>query len=107
MGHRLQSSENTDRLDPRASWVTPRLAGIAARRPSSMRTHPARPLCLGLCALAVAFVGVAPTAAMADPPSTPSLTYGTDGTVEALARLGNTIYLGGVFSNVGLSTGGG
>jgi hypothetical protein len=71
-----------------------------------MRIHVARPLCVGLCALAVAFVGFAPSSAMADPPSTPSLTYGTNGTVEALARLGNTIYLGGVFSNIGLSAGG-
>src|SRR4051794_38282439 len=64
---------------------------------------------LGLCvaALAVVAVGLAPAAAGAAVPSASVSTYGTDGTVNAITTLGDTVYLGGAFENVGLDTGGG
>src|SRR4051794_165136 len=64
---------------------------------------------LGLCvaALAVVAVALAPAAAGAAVPSTSASTYGTDGTVNAITTLGDTVYLGGAFENVGLDTGGG
>src|SRR5689334_18777997 len=83
-------------------WPGPRQGG----RPR-MRTHVARPFYLGIRAALLDLAGFAPSTACADLPSTPALTYGTDGTVDALARLGNTIYLGGQFSNVGPTVGGG
>src|SRR3954451_14073119 len=58
-----------------------------------------------LCVLAFVLAGLAPSAAAAAVPSTSSAPYGTDGDVNAVATLGNTIYLGGLFSNVGLATG--
>jgi trimeric autotransporter adhesin len=55
----------------------------------------------------VFLAGFSPAAAGAAVPSTPATTYGTNGGVDAVARLGDTIYLGGSFSQVGLATGGG
>src|SRR4051812_49690023 len=60
---------------------------------------------LGLCAGLIAVLG--PAAAGAAVPSTSASTYGTDGTVNAITTLGDTVYLGGAFENVGLDTGGG
>jgi hypothetical protein len=48
-----------------------------------------------------------PAGAGAAVPSTSVSTYGTDGDVNALTRLGDTVYLGGSFSHLGLQTGGG
>jgi hypothetical protein len=43
--------------------------------------------------------------AFATPSSTPDATYVTNGTVKALARSGNTLYLAGSFSQIGPRTG--
>jgi trimeric autotransporter adhesin len=43
--------------------------------------------------------------ALATPSSTPDATYVTNGTVNAIARLGNTLYLAGRFSQIGPRTG--
>jgi len=69
--------------------------------------RPRRIAPLGLCVLALALVGLAPSTAAAAVPSTSALSYGTNGNVNAIATLGDTIYLGGQFTQVGLATGGG
>ena len=56
-----------------------------------------------LLGLAAALAVTAP--ALAVVPSTPDSTYATNGYVTSLARAGNTIYLGGAFSQVGPRTG--
>jgi hypothetical protein len=62
---------------------------------------------LGLLVVTLALAGIAPAVATADVPSTPALTYGTNGDVYSIATLGDTTYLGGSFSQIGLATGGG
>lgn len=70
-----------------------------------------RPLLLLLVGLAVVLVslGGRGAARSANPvgslSSTPDATYVTDGSVEATARAGSTIYIGGDFSEVGPRTG--
>ena len=43
-------------------------------------------------------IGLFPTAASAALPITPDLTWGTNGKVNTILRVGNTIYLGGDFT---------
>jgi hypothetical protein len=74
--------------------------------PFSRRLPRAR-LSLCVAALALLAAGLGPAAAVAAVPSTSASTYGTDGTVNAIATLGDTVYLGGAFENVGLDSGGG
>lgn len=61
----------------------------------------------GLAALVLTIAGFGEARADAAVPSTAAPTYGADGAVSAITRLGNTIYLGGTFSNLGKQTGGG
>jgi hypothetical protein len=75
------------------------------QRSRRIRTRLARSL--GLCVVALALVGLAPSTAAAAVPSTSALSYGTDGQVDAIATLGDAIYLGGNFTHIGLATGGG
>ena len=51
-------------------------------------------------ALAVLVSIVFPTVAQAQVPTSPDSTWGTDGRVEAIVRIGNTIFVGGAFANV-------
>jgi trimeric autotransporter adhesin len=60
-----------------------------------------------LATLAVVAAAFAPAVAGAAVPSTSASTYGTDGTVNAITTLGDTVYLGGAFDNIGLDSGGG
>ena len=53
----------------------------------------------------IAFAVIAPGAASAAIPSTAAATYATDGPVNAIKTLGDTVYLGGSFSNSGVPTG--
>src|SRR3954453_11411690 len=78
---------------------------LRTRIPFLRRSRVAR---LAVCApLALLVAALAPAVAGAAVPSTSASTYGTDGTVNAITTLGDTVYLGGAFDNVGLDTGGG
>src|SRR4051794_35281452 len=78
---------------------------LRTRIPFLRRSRVAR---LAVCApLALLVAALAPAVAGAAVPSTSASTYGTDGTVNAITTLGDTVYLGGAFENVGLDSGGG
>lgn len=63
------------------------------------------PRALIAAVVACAALAVAVPTASAALSSTPEPTWGTDGPVEALARSGDTLYLGGMFGRVGPVTG--
>ena len=86
---------------------TPRRIGAS----DSTKHVPSRFVAMA-AALLVAIISGACFAAQAKPnlvyiglPSTPLRTYVTDGTVNAIVRSGDTIYIGGQFSRVGPRTG--
>src|SRR4051794_28704240 len=94
----------TTRRPARCMLITSRspTGQATARRPRRMFIGFARRPAMLLCVLAFVLAGFAPSAATAAVPSTPSAPYGTDGEVDGITTLGNTIYLGGAFNHVGL-----
>jgi hypothetical protein len=88
-----------DRLAPRAPHRPDSLATHAEQRTSRLR-HPM-----------LRFLGAAAVLALATPPAAAQVIdttlWVTNGTVNAVVRDGNTIYIGGGFTLVGPSTGGG
>jgi hypothetical protein len=83
------------------------LPNLSARE--AFRRQPKNPLSkffsIALELIVALSVGVSPVVVAGSLSDTPDRTYVTDGPVQAIARAGDTIYIGGLFSRVGPRTG--